>query len=451
MTLDPDEKSSSDDPPFATVLQRFLASMEAVVELAEFATEHAPTIDDQSVAIERIVSRRMPNATPAQHSMAVGIVTETLSRLLDPRHESVDEEVENDSEDLSNDDVLARVLEKLREDIQEVTEDPIAFVDYVSAYLETIRRPKRYPVLMSSLLATAVANFEVLISGTVREFLALKPEIMRGDGSKYTLAEIEGFQSLEEFREYCSERHAENLLRGGFDDWLGWFDQRLKIKLSDLTDRPVSVTEIFQRRHLFMHNGGVVNRLYLKKLPGLKPAPPLDFQLQVDFKYLTAAIESLVSVGSILVVFVMRRLIPIEDEHHPADSIMSAKIFQYLQEGQWPLVVSLAGRMIEGCASENTKLIMRVNCWVAQKRLNGVASIEGEVRPWQVSVLSREYQLAKYALLDDLETGYALAQEMLDREELSARAWNTWPLLAELREFGSVRDAAVEGSESAST
>lgn len=58
--------------------------------------------------------------------------------------------------------------------------------------------------------------------------------------------------------------------------------------------------------------------------------------------------------------------------------------------------------------------------WLAGKKLDGVASIKNEVCAWDVSVLSKTWQLARLCLLDDLQDAAEMASHLVDSGEVSA-------------------------------
>lgn len=422
-----------EEPRFLAVAARFLQSMDAVAELAAFAAQ-ASQLDDEDMAIEAIASRRMPAATQEQHRAAAAIVREMFQKMSEVRLHAAAES-DGDLEEEARFDAAWPVLDEMQKKMVEISANPLAFSHYVVAYVEAQGRPARLPVLYASLLTTAVSNFEVLVSGVVKEFLRMKPEALRGDDTKYSLKEVEGFQDLEEFREYCADRHAEALLRGSFEEWMGWFEKRLKVSLDGIASDPSAVREVFQRRHLFVHNGGVVNRLYLVKVPELADPPAMGAQLVVDSQYLGSAIDTLITLGTLLVAFVMKRLLPSTIDDDPADSLISDNAYKFLTRGKFEVVLGLTTPIVPDCQSDYTRLILNVNRWLALKRLQGIEAIRADVESWQVAALQPRFELARLALLDRTDEAYALGQALLKKGDITDSDWATWPLLAEVRAY----------------
>lgn len=416
--------------------------MDAVIELAEFANEHVSKLDDTKAAITQVVMLRLPHATQEQHERAVELVMVAFKYI---EEEAASEEfADGEPADAPTEDPEPSPWDTLLEDLEEVIPNSSAFVQYLIAYMTVHSRPRRAAVMNSSLLTTAVGNFEVLVSAVVREFLRLRPEAIRSDEARYSLAEIEGYESIEEFRAYCAERYAENLLRGGFEDWMEWFEKRLKIDLSDVTADSLTLREIFQRRHLVVHNGSRVNRLYLNKMSDLKPLPAMGTTLHVDQEYLQRATDRLQAAGVLLQAQVMRRLLPVEGDEHPADAMASNAIYEFLQHRRWEAAIEVAASIEPGVVSAYGRLLVLVNGWIARKRLHGVESIRSEVEAWQVQPLAPKFRLAKLALLDDVEAAYKLSRELVDSEEITNNEWWTWPLLEEVRAYHAAQAPAED-------
>lgn len=417
--------------------------MDAVTELAEFADEHISTLDDLLVAVHQLAAQRVPEASDEQHTAAAEAAVRILGEWFDAQTVEAEAEASEESDDETEPSPLERLIGALDEILPGKGTE--ALTHYLFAYVKARFRPTRRSILLASLLTNAVGNFEVLISAVVREFLRLKPEAIRSDDAKYSLAEIEGYETLEEFRAYCAERYAEALLRGGFEDWMAWFGKSLKFGLPEVTTEPVDLREVFQRRHLLVHNGGVVNRLYLNKMSDMRDLPPLGERLTVDAEYLALSVDRLIVAGTLVQVSAMRKLLAVgADGEHPADSVASSAVYDYLEQGRWSLCAQLAAATHEDCFDDYTRYRIRVNGWLARKRMGGVDAIRAEVEPWQVSALSPKFRLAKLILLGAIPEAYELGRALLESDEISSDDWWSWPLLEEVRAHeASIEDEAA--------
>jgi len=82
---------------------------------------------------------------------------------------------------------------------------------------------------------------------------------------------------------------------------------------------------------------------------------------------------------------------------------------------------------------QNTKWVFQVNEWLSCKRLDRIDSIREEVEAWDTSALGPTFQIAKAALLDDLDIAFEEARKALALEAIGEVQLLEWPLLEEMR------------------
>lgn len=156
---------------------------------------------------------------------------------------------------------------------------------------------------------------------------------------------------------------------------------------------------------------------------------------------LVDAINHLIELGLLLAVQVMRKILPSNEDGHPADDIASDAIYDFLRQGRNRLVVALGSATVNECHTEYTRLVIQVNTWIARKRLDGVDSIREEVTAWQVAALKPRFSLARLALLGCTKEAHELGQRLLASSEITQHDWDTWPLLADVRDYEESRKA----------
>jgi hypothetical protein len=107
-----------------------------------------------------------------------------------------------------------------------------------------------------------IADFEVLIGNLLRQAITQHPMIINDGEAKYTWAQITEFGDLDAFRSSQIDKTIDKLLYGSFDDWLDFLENKLHIPIPKLA-RDASTKEIFQRRHMIVHNGGIASAQYV--------------------------------------------------------------------------------------------------------------------------------------------------------------------------------------------
>ncbi|MDP9885484.1 hypothetical protein J2W21_003007 [Sinomonas atrocyanea] len=430
--MDSSEKHEEEDKPkprkpFQGVATSFRHSMDAVIELADFANEHVHALDDLIAGVRKEIQNKFPDHGFEMSSLAAETVVRHFTALDEAKNGGSGETLEQEE--------LERSFRELTRKIQEVIPHKNAPVHCVMAYINASARPKRASMLFDSLLTTAVGNFEVLVSAIVREFLRLRPAAIRSDETRYSLADIEDHETLDDFRAYCAERYAEGLLRGGFDDWMGFFEKRVRgVSIDSIAADTVQLREVFQRRHLVVHNGGIVNNLYLTKMKTLAPKPKVGSRLVVEYEYLQSAIDHLTVAGVLLQFRTMKALLK-DEQSGAADAMISKAVYDLLSQARWSAALHIAQSAHPDCSSEQDRIILRVNAWLAKKRISGAVSIRREVEAWQVEALAPRFKMARLALLDDTKAAYDLGKRLVEIEELAKEEWRTWPLLEEVRAY----------------
>lgn len=223
-------------------------------------------------------------------------------------------------------------------------------------------------------------------------------------------------------------------MRHDFDYWADWFrqDSSLGLDFNSLCIDRTALCEVFQRRHIIVHNGGQVSRRYLQNT-NLDDPPPLNQFLTVPPEYLDRAIDQLDALGTLLVVGAWAKLYP--DEAEVAYAFMSERSQQLMYIGRWRPVRCICGigKKLEGKTTKQRCEVFKVNNWLAIKRLDGLEQIGGEIDAWDTSALDPVFPFVKAALLNDLDEAFSQLPSLLKSDSLNRASLEQWPILEELR------------------
>jgi hypothetical protein len=246
------------------------------------------------------------------------------------------------------------------------------------------------------------------------------------------------------------ENRVDSFLRRDFGHWADWFkkDSTLNLDFNSLAIDQQALSEVFQRRHIMIHNGGQVSRRYLQKTQ-LKDPPPLNQFLRVPPDYLDAAVDQLDALGTLLALGSWAELYP--DETEVAYAFMSERSQQLMYIGRWRAVrcICAVGKKLGEKTTKQRCEVFKVNDWLATKRLDGLDQIRDEVEAWDTTAVDPVYRFAKSALLDDLDRAFDQLPSLLKGGSLNQASLEQWPILEELR--ADDRYAAVLGGISEST
>ena len=105
---------------------------------------------------------------------------------------------------------------------------------------------------------------------------------------------------------------------------------------------------------------------------------------------------------------------------------------KYLKQGRWELLESATTFIVNDAAvSDSTQKVAKINLWLAQKKMRRM-NVE-EVRKTDFSALTIDYQICKYALLEEYSKAIPLIDKALDTEQITVKSLYEWPVLEDLR------------------
>ncbi|RJP54143.1 MAG: hypothetical protein C4586_00375, partial [Anaerolineaceae bacterium] len=133
-----------------------------------------------------------------------------------------------------------------------------------SAIKKVSRGSRQIQHLYDVSLVSLISNVEWFLSNILHEYFDKFPNAVEGKEKVFSLLDLKSFNTIEHARTYLIDTLVENILRGSFDDWLQFLKNRLKLSCGYLDANYDCLTEAFQRRNLLVHNGGIVNNIYLE-------------------------------------------------------------------------------------------------------------------------------------------------------------------------------------------
>jgi hypothetical protein len=268
------------------------------------------------------------------------------------------------------------------------------------------------------------------------------------------IARASAFDSLEDAQEDAISKKVDAVLHGDLDEWSKWLKQFPDLNLESLCIDYRTLFELFQRRHVILHNGGRVSRLYLRRMERFGNREPLvNTPLPVDDVYLERAFDELEALGALLVAGVWSKAWPKEEP--AAIHSLYLRSYDLLLAGRWIAVEKICsiGKKLKS-SDEASRHIFQVNEWVAQKRLRGIDAVLDQVRAWDTSALSLRFTFVQAALADDLDRAFDIVDQLLAAQELELDDLLEWPVLEEMRadeRFAALvkRTASAQGDSGA--
>ncbi|NUV80290.1 hypothetical protein [Streptomyces sp. CAI-155] len=278
-----------------------------------------------------------------------------------------------------------------------------------------------HATLRRSLLVTAVSNFEILFGKLAQEIYAVNKSALNDSEYSFSLQELAQFDSLEDAREFLAERRVSALMRDSVDGWDKWLGKA--VKGASMADTPVNwpvTREVFARRNLLVHNGGIVNQIYLSIASRLdekgKPNVEIGDNLKVDAEYFSTAVQNLLALGVIVLTDVACRL-----SKTSTRTLHDALLFNAdmaVNRGAWHASLAISKYLLSCRLRRADQLNAQILNWVTRKRIKGVDDIRSEVEDWDISGLAEEISHYKVVLLGDKKQAVEKIEELITGKKL---------------------------------
>lgn len=407
-------------PELIWILDRFHLGLDL---LREMLTDFVPLVE------EREKERLGPQAMAALES-------------LDPdRQEKLRQLIEDISEGLRSGQPVeptADEYEKYAPLIAEIFQnDRFSVVSLLDRMRKKSTGPSPVDILHNSLLAQVIAAFEVLVSGVATRFFITHPGALGTEEKEFSLADLRTFADIDDAADALIANRVGRLMYGGLDDWAEWFQKNCDATLSQLAMSWNDVVEAFQRRHIVIHNGGLVSRQYLARVPD---APVnIGDRLPIDRDYLANVFDQIDVLGTVLVTLAWGSWN--KDERQKSAGALLQRSYEMMLASRWSAAECVCKMGLTLSCSAELKESIKVNGWNSRFELRGLESIRSEVETWDVSAAADRFRLAKLVLLGDLAEASKMADTLLMRNELTRGQLNEWPILRTLREYRTRGDA----------
>lgn len=304
------------------------------------------------------------------------------------------------------------------------------------SFLRALAASVRGSVLNAATLTMGVGALEVYLTQLIAQYyraheIELEPQGGDTRERHFTLGELRRVGSIDSAAESLIETRAESIIRGNFDDWQRWFRrQRLDIDLARIPPGASTIREIIQRRHLFVHRGGLVSQEYIRQT-GMMDLR-VGAMIPTSPEYVADALDSLLVFGIVLGANIWTRLQPALSEG--VGQIANLLTFDELVlRRRWPFVRAACAALKELDIGSEARAVAQVNEWLSIRELEGVASMREEIMDWDPPVDRTSLRLAKAVLSEQADVAFDVIRVGLREGTMRASIIRFWPLLDPLR------------------
>lgn len=295
-------------------------------------------------------------------------------------------------------------------------------------------------LLHRSSLVTLVSSAEWFLSQLLHVFLEEHPEAAGLHKKTLTFAELKQFGSVEDARRHVLDETVEEVLRSSIGDWLTFLREKVHLKLGYLEGVQDALVETYQRRNVIVHNGGIVNSIYLSRTPeALRWKGPPEIPVEVSREYLHERIARFETAFILVGAELWKKLDPTDESRH---GLLWGIAWGHMKAERWEIARDLCdfGRR-DAALPEACRIVQLLNYWQCRKWLDDFAEVQAEVQAADLSAKDPKFRLGRLALLDQSSDAVSLAKELVGRGDIKSSDLLEWPIFRRLRETDEFKEA----------
>jgi hypothetical protein len=143
--------------------------------------------------------------------------------------------------------------------------------------------------LLEMTLSYLISYQEAMLKDYLHDILTSRKATLKSS-SKISYDELLGFKSIKSLTEHLAQKEVDQLGYGSIDDVSKYYADKFNIEFSAF-EKWDKIVESNFRRNLFIHNKGVSNETYCKRIGYKKRGK----RLSVDIDYITSVADTLIS------------------------------------------------------------------------------------------------------------------------------------------------------------
>ncbi len=192
------------------------------------------------------------------------------------------------------------------------------------------------------------------------------------------------------------------------------------------------INEIFQRRNIVVHNGGVVNSIYMSKVaPELRENISINDRINVTQNYLDESINLFESNFILIAAELWKKLLPEDDNR---SSLLNEIALEHIVAERWIIGENLSYFLMNDKGlPEISQLIGKMNYWQSKKWQGKYDEIKDEIENFDLSAKDLRFLLAWYALTEKKEQFFKLLPQVMKNEIITYDSLKNWPIFRGMR------------------
>lgn len=294
---------------------------------------------------------------------------------------------------------------------------------------------KNLEILSNSAFLMLNNYYEYLFADLLSFHFTNNNNIIEEKNISISLSELKNFTTIEEaYKDLLFKEIEKLLLDLNFEELKNYF-KKLDVSLAENYINWNLINEIRERRHLIVHNNGIVNQKYLNKSNNLHNLKIGD-NVNVDSDYLKTAIDEILYAGALLIINCWAKW----DKEFSSNAISEIVdlSFECLKKKKYHLVIRLCEYVEKEIKPRNEVeeiyfLNIKINHCIALKELSRTKDLNSKIGNIRFGTLTPIYKLAKSILIDDFKEVQNIFNQAIIVDNLIIDQYLEWPLFENLR------------------
>lgn len=282
-----------------------------------------------------------------------------------------------------------------------------------------------------------VSAYDAFLAQFIRAIFIVRPELLSASEQTFTFKDLMEIDSIDAARDRMIERQVENVLRSSHADQIKWLENKLNMTLTRDLEIWSNFVELFERRNLIAHTGGVVSSQYIAtcknhkvKINNLK----IGDKIRINRAYYKNSVKTILEFGIKLVQVIWRKLYP--DNIELADQELNRFCYDLIIKEDYDLasrLLSFRLNTLKKAGKEADRKRMVVNIANARK-LSGHWDEAIEIlakEDWSAATL--DFSVCIAAIKREHDQVIDNMQKVVDMEYMDATSFRGWPVFNEIR------------------
>ncbi|MGB7200740.1 MAG: hypothetical protein WBD16_00580 [Pyrinomonadaceae bacterium] len=305
-------------------------------------------------------------------------------------------------------------------------------------------------ILMSSSFVLLISYFEFLFSDLLSFFYT--KHYRQLTDVRLAIGELDHFENLEEAKYFYISKEVENLLLElkTFNDIKKHYSEKLAVSLDEeIIDWQV-ISDARERRHLIVHNNGIINRKFLHSIDVENAADKNDLKIgekvKIGLNIFKQVYTEIYSAGIFMIFNCW-------GQHQKKDIDKAIRLllmfsFDSLKNGNYEVVEKLGSYLkihkLEGRTEEQDDLLLRIrfNYCISLKKQKKKEELAKELTKIKTATLSPIFKIAHCALSDKRDEAINQLEPAKIADNLLFEEIEDWVLFDELRKDKVFMDKA---------